>query len=78
MGTDLEDAKERYDQALGALGAAEDVGWPLAGVSAILVYQQWHSWVGAIGVFLLSYFFATYRYRREEKAAELAYKQLTR
>lgn len=74
--SDLEIVKERYDEAYGALGAAEEIGWPLAVVTAYVAHERWHSLIATIAVFFAVYYFATYRYRRIEKRAQDDYHRL--
>ena len=60
------------------LGVAEDMGFWLAILLAVLVYREWGSWLATIAVGVVGYFGATYEYRREDKLAEDAYVEVSK
>jgi hypothetical protein len=78
MHPDLELVKEQYDQAYGALGAAEDISWTGSIFVAIAAHQQWANWFITVAAFFVAYFGATWRYRKAEQRTEEAYHRLAR
>jgi len=74
---DLRAVEHRMELADAKLGVAEDLGWVAAGFAAVAMYLLLESWLAAIGAFVVIYLIATYRYRREKKAATDAYKRAT-
>jgi hypothetical protein len=67
---DLERASELADARL---GVAEDLGWPVALLSGLLVLIKFDSWLLALAGAVATYFLATWRYRRGAEAAEDKY-----
>lgn len=55
------------------LGVAEDLGWVIAVLAALVVYLKWGGWLLPVFALLGSHFLVTYPYRRRESAAEDAY-----
>ena len=72
---DLEAIHHRMDLADAKLGVAKDLGWVAAGFAAVAMYLLLESWLAAIGAFVLIYVVATYKYRKDEKAAADAYER---
>lgn len=56
------------------LGVAEELGWFIASLLAVIVYLKMDSsWLAALVAFVGSYYVATYGYRRNAAKAEDAY-----
>ena len=72
---DLEAIHHRMELADAKLGVAEDFGWVTASFAAVAMYLLLESWLAAIGAFVLIYVVATYKYRKDEKAATDAYER---
>jgi len=51
------------------LGVAEQMRWPLAMLAAAATYGYAHSWLVAIGVWVVAYWLATYPYNKEYEVA---------
>ena len=74
---DLEAIHHRMDLADAKLGVAKDLGWVAAGFAAVSMYLLLESWLAAIGAFVLIYVVATYKYRKDDKAATDAHERAT-
>jgi hypothetical protein len=69
----LEDLKEAHDQAYGALGAAEEIGWLAAFLGALLIQERFGHWWISVPGFFVGYFAVTYQYRKADTRAQDAY-----
>ncbi|MDH3692895.1 MAG: hypothetical protein OEU36_25995, partial [Gammaproteobacteria bacterium] len=74
---DLKEVERRSELAHAKLGVAKDLGWVAAGFAAVAMYLLLESWLLAIGAFIVIYLIATYRYRKERKAATDACERAT-
>ncbi len=74
---DLRAVEHRMELADAKLGVAEDLGWVAAGFAAVAMYLLLESWLAAIGAFVLIYVVATYKYRKDDKAATDAHERAT-
>jgi arginine exporter protein ArgO len=74
---DLTAIEHRSELADAKLGVAEDLGWVAAGFAAVAIYLILDSWMAGIITFVGVYFLATFRYRKEVRAATDAYEKAT-
>jgi len=74
---ELKAIKHRSELADAKLGVAQDVGWVAAGFAAVAIYLLLDSWLAGIGAFVGIYMAATFRYRKEVRAATDAYEKAT-
>lgn len=72
---DLQALEIQAEIALQKLGVAEELGWGIAALSAMVVYLKWGGWLWPAVAFIASYFLVTLRYRRSETAAADAYER---
>ncbi len=71
--TDVSELEEASKIADAELGVAEELGWGLAGLAAIIVHIKVDNWWLTVASFGLAYWLITLRYRRRSAAAEDAY-----
>lgn len=69
----IAELERRAELELQKLGVAEELGWVIAALAAVVVYLKWGGWLLLVCILLGSYFLVTYPYRRRESAAEDAY-----
>ena len=55
------------------MGVAENFGWSMSFLGAIVAQLMWENWVLTISIFIAIYFLITFKYRREAEKAEDAY-----
>ncbi len=72
---DLRAVERRMELANAKLGVAVNLGWVTASFAAVAMYLLLESWFAAISAFVLIYVVATYKYRKDEKAATDAYER---
>lgn len=70
---DIAALERRAEIELQKLGVAEDLGWAIAALAAVVAYLKWGGWLLPVCVLIGSYYLATLPYRRRESAAEDAY-----
>ena len=75
MSTELE-FEHRSQIADAKLGVAEDLGWLVAILFAVVVHQKWESWLFTIMAAIVSYISAIYKYRKDSLKAEDEYYQI--
>jgi hypothetical protein len=72
---DLERASQLADERL---GVAEELGWPMALFAGAAAHLAWSSWALTLLVVPLTYYCATFSYRRQSHRAEDAYYRAAR
>lgn len=69
----LKELEHHADIEAAKLGVAEEIGWVVAILAAVVVHLKWGGWLFPALAFVGSYYLATYHYRRGDSAAEDAY-----
>ncbi|WP_137893079.1 hypothetical protein [Ramlibacter sp. 2FC] len=69
---DISELEKRSEIEFHKLGVAEELGWIIASLVAVIMYMKWESWWLTIGALLASYFFVTLPYRRNNDSAREA------
>ncbi len=72
--SDLEQLEHNADIALERLDVAEDLGWVVAILFAVIAHDYSDSFIASFVVFVLGYIAVTYRYRKDEKRHEEAFR----
>jgi hypothetical protein len=69
---DIKALEQHSELANARLGVAEDFGWAVAGLSAVLAGVSWH-WLAGLIILLPVFFTITKPYRADARGAEEAF-----
>ena len=72
-----EELQKRCDIATARLAVAEELRWLIAGLSAVIAYLKYDSWLLALVVLVAVFFAVSYLYEKEYDAAHDAYERAT-